>query len=66
MLIYLPYQKKGLDCVTSFDDRYSIIGRRTPKMLDDLAKAERYRKRYYALAEKYKNRKDPPSDNEKD
>ena len=58
--------KRGRDCVSQFDDWYSIIGRRTPKMIDDLAKAEKYQKRYDALVEKYKNRENPPSDSEKD
>ena len=62
----LPNVEKGLDCVSQFDDWYSIIGRRTPKMIDDLAKAEKYQKRYDALVEKYKNRENPPSDSEKD
>ena len=35
-------------------------------MIDDLAKAEKYQKRYDALVEKYKNRENPPSDSEKD
>ncbi len=63
----LPQVKEGLDCVENYsDDCYSIIGRRTPKSLDDIAKAEKYQKRYDTLVEKYKNRTEPPSDEEKD
>lgn len=62
----LPNVEKGLDCITSFDDSCSIIGRKTPKMLDDPKKAEQYQKRYDALVEKYKNRENPPLDSEKD
>ena len=58
--------EQGLDCVFSGSNLYSIIGRRTPKALDNLEKVEKYQKRYDALVEKYKTRENPPSDNEKD
>ena len=62
----LPNVEKGLECVFSGSDWYSIIGRRTPKSLDDPAKAEKYQKRYDALVAKYQTRENPPSDDEKD
>ena len=62
----LPNVEKGLDCVFSYSDWYSIIGRRTPKSLDDPTKTEKYQKRYDALVAKYQTRENPPSDDEKD
>ena len=62
----LPNVEKGLDCVFSYSDWFSIIGRRTPKSLHDAAKVEKYQNRYDALVEKYTNRENPPSDDEKD
>ena len=62
----MPNVEKGLDCVLQVSDWYCIIGRRTPKTLDDPAKIERYQKRYDTLVEKYKTRENPPSDDEKD
>ena len=62
----LPNVEKGLDCVYAGSDWYSIIGRRTPKSLDDAAKAEKYQNRYDALVAKYQTRENPPSDDEKD
>ena len=62
----LPNVEKGLDCVFFGSNLYSIIGRRTPKSLDDPAKTEKYQKRYDALVAKYKTRENPPSDDEKD
>ena len=62
----LPNVEKGLDCVYSGNDWYSIIGRRTPKSLHDAAKAEKYQNRYDALVAKYQTRENPPSDDEKD
>ena len=62
----LPNVEKGLDCVFFGSNLYSIIGRRTPKSLDDAAKAEKYQNRYDALVAKYQTRENPPSDDEKD
>ena len=62
----LPNLEEGLDCIYSGSDWYSIIGKRTPKSLHDAAKAEKYKKRYDALVEKYENRENPPTDDEKD
>ena len=62
----LPNVENGLDCVYEYTDLYAIIGRRTPKSLDDPSKTEKYQKRYDALVAKYKTRENPPSDDEKD
>ena len=64
---HLPNVKEGLNCVEKYgDDWYGVIGRRTPKTLTDIAKTEKYQKRYDTLIEKYKFRDNPPSDDEKD
>ena len=62
----LPNVEKGLDCIFTGSNFYSIIGKRTPKALEDPIKAEKYQKRYDILVAKYKNRENPPSDDEKD
>ena len=63
---HLPNVTSGLECVTYFKDFCSVIGKRTPKLLEDMAKAEKYQKRYDALVEKYRSREMPPADDEKD
>lgn len=64
---HLPNVKEGLNCVEKYgDDWYGVIGRRTPKTLTDIAKTEKYQKRYDTLIEKYKFHDNPPSDDEKD
>jgi hypothetical protein len=63
---HLPNVTSGLECVTYFKDFCSVIGKRTPKALEDMAKAEKYQKRYDALVEKYRSREIPPADDEKD
>ena len=62
---HMPNVKEGLEGVENII-YFSVIGRRTPKSLTDASKAEKYQKRYDALVEKYKNRNNPPSDDEKD
>lgn len=62
----LPNVERGLDCVFPVCDWYSIIGRRTPKTLEDPLKAEKYQKRYDNLLLKYQSQDNPPSDDEKD
>ena len=63
----MPQIKQGLDCVYAYGDHlYAIIGKRTPKMLDDIAKTQKYQSRYDLLIKKYQNREDPPHDREKD
>ena len=62
----LPNVEKGLDCIYTGSNFYSIIGKRTPKALEDPIKAEKYQKRYDILVAKYKKRENPPSDDEKD
>lgn len=63
---HLPNVTSGLECVTYFRDFCSIIGKRTPKNLEDQAKAQKYQKRYDTLVEKYRSREVPPADDEKD
>lgn len=63
---HLPNVKEGLDGVYNGGDFYSVIGKRTPKSLDDAKKAEIYQKRYNDFILKYKDRSEPPRDNEKD
>ena len=59
--------KQGLDCVCAYGDNlYAIIGKRTPKMLDDITKTQKYQNRYDLLIKKYTDRIDPPNDQEKD
>ena len=63
----MPQIKQGLDCVCAYGDNlYAIIGKRTPKMLDDIAKTQKYQNRYDLLIKKYQNRENPPHDQEKD
>ncbi len=65
----MPQIREGLDCVYKYrhgEDFYAVIGRRTPKSLDDIAKTKKYQTRYDALVKKYEHREDPPSDLEKD
>lgn len=63
----LPQVREGLDCVMEYGDKlYAIIGHRTPKSLDDIVKTQKYQMKYDALVKKYENRKEPPSDQEKD
>ena len=63
----MPQIKQGLDCVFSYGDNlYAIIGKRTPKMLDDIAKTKKYQNRYDLLVKRYQNREDQPHDQEKD
>lgn len=63
---HLPNVTSGLECVTYFKDFCSVIGKRTPKFLEDQAKAEKYQKCYDALVERYRSREMPPADDEKD
>lgn len=63
----LPQIREGLECVYEYgESSYAIIGRRTPKSLDDIAKTQKYQTRYDTLVKKYEHREDPPSDQEKD
>ena len=63
----MPQIKQGLDCVCKYGDNlYAIIGKRTPKMLDDFEKTKKYQSRYDLLIKKYLAIQDPPSDQEKD
>ena len=65
----LPQIREGLDCVYEYKNGknlYAIIGRRTPKSLDNIAETQKYQKRYEALVKKYEKREDPPSDLKKD
>ena len=63
---HLPNVKSGLECILDGGHFQSIIGKKTPKYLQDAIKAKAYQNRYDALIEKYKARENPPSDNEKD
>lgn len=63
---HLPNVTNGLECVTQFKTFCSIIGKRTPKSLEDESKAQKYQKRYDALVVKYRSREVPPADDEKD
>jgi hypothetical protein len=62
----MPNVKNGLECVFRGNDFFSIIGKRTPKNLQDEAKALKYQIKYDVLIEKYKTRSIPPTDDEKD
>lgn len=63
---HLPNVTNGLECVTQYKTFCSIIGKRTPKSLEDESKLQKYQKRYDALVEKYRSRGLPPADDEKD
>lgn len=62
----LPNVKHGLECVLDGGGFQSVIGKKTPKYLQDPIKAAEYQRRYDSLIEKYKTRDNPPSDSEKD
>lgn len=55
----------GLACVFDGKEFYSIIGRRTPKNLNDISKTFKYQKKYDLLVKKYKNDSIPPLDSDK-
>ena len=63
---HLPNVKYGLECVFDGGDFQSIIGKNTPKRLQNIFRAKEFQKKYDELTVKYITRENPPSDNEKD
>ena len=60
---HLPNVNEGLECIFDGGHFKSVIGKKTPKYLQDDSKAAEFQKRYDAMVEKYNECSIPPKDN---